>query len=125
MLNGQEKRITFYCGSFFEPFAGGEKFDIIVSNPPYIPTEDIKELDDCVKSHEPMTALDGGADGLSAYREIILKAPKHINPGGVILFEVGAEQAADVSKLLEKDFTDIGITKDYGGIERVVYGKLI
>lgn len=125
LSNGFENRIAFFQGSFFEPFVTEEKFDIIVSNPPYIPTEDIEGLDDCVKLHEPMSALDGGSDGLFAYREIIASAPGYLCHGGVILFEVGKDQAEDVAKLLEKDFTDIGIVRDYGGIERVVYGKFI
>ncbi|MBQ8165270.1 MAG: peptide chain release factor N(5)-glutamine methyltransferase [Clostridia bacterium] len=125
--------ITFHSGSFFVPFAAkvnctsseNSKFDIIVSNPPYIPTDDIKELSVNVRLHEPMSALDGGADGLSAYREIISEAPLYLNKNGMILFEVGVGQADDVRKLLKKDFTDIYTVRDYGGIERVVYGKLI
>jgi len=125
LLNQFSHKITFHSGSYFAPFADTEKFDIIVSNPPYIPTDDIEELSPEVKLHEPMNALDGGKDGLTAYREIISSAPKHLNRDGMILFEVGIGQAADASKLLEKDFTDIGSVYDYGGIERVVYGKLI
>lgn len=124
-LNQCLNKITFHSGSFFEPFTNKEKFNIIVSNPPYIPTEDIEQLSDEVRLHEPMSALDGGSDGLFAYREIISSAPLHLEKGGIILFEVGINQANDVKKLLNKDFTDIGSVYDHGGIERVVYGKLI
>jgi len=125
LQNSCENKIIFYHGSFFEPFKDNEKFDIIVSNPPYIPTEDIKSLDDCVKNHEPISALDGGCDGLFAYRKIIKAAPLYLNKDGYILFEVGIGQSEDVAKLLKENFTDIKTVRDYGGIERVVYGKLL
>lgn len=123
--NNSDKDIIFHHGSFFEPFSPDEKFDIIVSNPPYIPTKDIKELSDEVRLHEPIQALDGGEDGLMAYRKIISVAPKHLKSGGLLLFEVGINQSDDVKELLSKEFTDIGSVRDYGGIERVIYGKLI
>ena len=122
--------ISFYCGNYFEPFTSNNsdnadlKFDIIVSNPPYIPTGDIEELEDEVKLHDPFLALDGGKDGFTAYREIISKAPLYINKGGCLLLEAGINQAKDIADLMKNNFCDIKIIRDYGGIERVVYGKL-
>ncbi len=100
----------------------GRSFDIIVSNPPYIKSADIENLAVEVQGYEPVTALDGGADGLDFYRRIVAAAPAALNRGGCILFETGFDQAADVKKLLEKDFKDIEIIKDMEGIERVVKG---
>ena len=101
-----------------------EKFDIIVSNPPYIPSEDICSLDDEVKKYDPLCALDGGDDGLEFYRKIIGGAPNHLSKNGMIFFEVGVGQAEDVKNLLQKNFKDIKIIKDYNRIDRVVYGIL-
>ncbi len=122
---GSYDKVNFLCGNFLESVKPGEKFDIIVSNPPYIPTDDIKGLDVNVKDHEPHLALDGGSDGLSAYRIITENAPHCLNDGGVLMYEVGINQARDVAELLEKSgFTDIKIIKDFGNIERVVAGTL-
>lgn len=101
----------------------GEKFDLIVSNPPYIPTKDLLGLDKEVKNYDPRLALDGGADGLFFYREIIMLAPNYLKRGGKIFFEVGINQATDVAKMLEKSFCDIQVVKDYSGIDRVVWAK--
>lgn len=98
-----------------------ENFDIIVSNPPYIPTSDLEELDESVKNYEPMLALDGKEDGLWFYRQIITKAPEYLNENGRIFLEVGINQAKDIAKYLEKDFKYITIVKDNHGVERVVH----
>lgn len=100
----------------------GEKFDIIVSNPPYIPTEQIPMLDPQVQ-FEPETALDGGEDGLKFYREIIKNAPIILKDNGTILFEVGIHQAQPVSAMLELNGYSVAIFKDYSKIDRVVLGK--
>ncbi len=101
----------------FPEFMGNS--DVIVSNPPYIPKSDILELDKKVKDFEPLTALDGGEDGLDFYRLISSKdAP--LKDNGLIAFEVGIGQADDVAGLLGERFTDIEITKDLSGIDRVV-----
>lgn len=100
------------------------KFDVIVSNPPYIPTHDISQLDSNVKDFEPITALDGGADGLDFYRRIIEVAPKLLNRDGRIYFEVGYNQADMVVALMSNDFKDVKKTKDLCGVERVVFGKI-
>ena len=98
----------------------GEEFDFIVSNPPYIKTGDIFYLDTEVKDHEPVLALDGGKTGLQFYERIISDAPKFLVDGGRIYFEVGVGQAGDVAKLLQNEFTNIIIKKDYNNIERIV-----
>lgn len=115
-------RIDFLQGSFFEPVID-RRFDLIISNPPYITTTDLAELQPEVRDFEPRLALDGGADGLDAYRSLTAAAPKHLNPGGWLLFEVGAGQATDVVNLLaEAGFDAIVTVPDCAGIQRVVGG---
>lgn len=115
--------IRFVKSFLFEKFKG-ESFDVIVSNPPYIPTAELLNLDNEVKKFDPRLALDGGADGLFFYKEIINCAREHLNTGGKIFFEIGRTQAKDVKKLLEKDFCDITVCKDYSGNDRIVWAKL-
>ena len=111
----------FYCGDLFHAVPQELCFDIIVSNPPYIPTAVIETLMPEVKEHEPMSALDGDADGLKFYREIIKNANKYLVEKGQIFFEIGCEQAAEVSTLLsEQGFDNICIRKDLAGLDRVV-----
>lgn len=101
------------------------KFDIILSNPPYIRSDVIPTLMEEVKDHEPMLALDGDEDGLKFYRKIIENAPDHLNPGGSIYLEIGFDQYEDTRKLLvDNHFTDIRLYKDLAGLDRVVYGRL-
>jgi release factor glutamine methyltransferase len=117
-------RLTLCEGSLFEPVSG-ERFDLIVSNPPYIPTADLATLQPEVRDYEPLAALDGGPDGLDFYRAIIPAAPAHLTPGGWLLFEVGIDQAAQVGELFaQAGFTDIFTAKDPALIERVVGGRV-
>lgn len=110
----------FFCGDLFEAVPK-ERFDIIVSNPPYIPSAVIDTLMPEVREHEPMSALDGDVDGLKFYREICKNASKYLNRQGQIFFEIGCEQAADVSALLEEaGFENIRVIKDLAGLDRVV-----
>ena len=99
-----------------------EKFDLIVSNPPYIPSGELAELQREVK-FEPAMALDGGADGLDFYRRIAEDAGKHLNPGGSVYLEVGAGEAEAALELLRghMDAEASGIQKDLNGIERIVW----
>ena len=98
-----------------------ERYDAIVSNPPYIATSVIDTLMEEVREHEPLMALDGGEDGLIFYRRIIDGADGHLMPGGVILFEIGYDQGRAVSELLEdKGYRDIQVIKDLAGLDRVV-----
>lgn len=117
---------VFYCGDLFQAVPARETFDIIVSNPPYIPSAVIETLMPEVKEHEPMTALDGDRDGLKFYREIIKNANKYLNRSGQIFFEIGCEQAAEVSALLKNaGFENIHVQKDLAGLDRVVSATLV
>ena len=100
------------------------QFDVLVCNPPYIPTGDLAGLDPSVKDFEPMMALDGGADGLDFYRGITSLWQPALKPGGHLLYEVGIGQAEQVAWLLVKaGYENIRITRDTGGIDRVVEGQ--
>lgn len=99
----------------------GQKFDMIVSNPPYIPTSDIATLDTEVKNNDPLAALDGGADGLQSYRRIAEIAPTLLNDKGYILLEVGINQAHQVADIFTfQGLTLLKIVPDLNGIERCV-----
>lgn len=116
-------RINFFPGNMFEPLSG-KKFDCIVSNPPYIPTDEIKNLQPEVKT-EPKIALDGGADGLNFYRQLVKAAPDFLSPNGFFAFEIGIGQAEEVKKIIRRDekFCEIKILKDLSGIDRVVTAR--
>jgi release factor glutamine methyltransferase len=113
--------IEFLQGSLFEPVAG-RTFDLIVSNPPYIPSRDIETLQPEVRDFDPRSALDGGVDGLDVYRAMIPDAAAVLNSGGWLILEVGMGQAADVAKMLRMTggFCESIITCDRSGVERVV-----
>lgn len=121
LTNGVADRIRFVKSNLFEEIAG-EKFDFIVSNPPYIRTDDIKDLQREVRCYEPIEALDGGIDGLYFYRHIIKEAPGFLKVGGTLAFETGYDQAADVAALMAGSFWHLKIHKDLAGIDRVVTG---
>lgn len=123
---------AFLCGDLFEPLADfvsertrDKLFDIIISNPPYIPSGEIAKLMPEVRDHEPLMALDGMEDGLSFYRRIIEEASSYLRRGGMLFFEIGCEQSEAVSVLLrEKGFGMIEVIKDYAGLDRVVKANL-
>lgn len=103
-----------------------EKFDIIVSNPPYIETEVVQTLAKEVKDHEPVLALDGGKDGLDFYRKIAKEAGTYLNRGGMLFLEIGYNQGEAVTKLLkESGFRDVQLKKDYAGLDRIVFGTFL
>ena len=100
-----------------------DTYDIIVSNPPYIRTSVIKELQEEVKLHDPYAALDGKEDGLFFYREIIKKSKEYLKKGGRLYFEIGYDQGEDVKKLMEEaGFSEVTVKKDLAGLDRVVFG---
>ncbi|WP_306536285.1 peptide chain release factor N(5)-glutamine methyltransferase [Geobacter sp.] len=118
-------RVTLFEGSLFEPFAD-QRFDLIVSNPPYIPTADLETLQPEVREYEPRAALDGGADGLDFYRIIVPAAPEHLNPGGSLMVELGIGQAETVLGMFgQAGFGDCFTAKDPNGIDRVVGGRIL
>lgn len=99
-------------------------YDIIVSNPPYIPTEDIDKLMPEVKDYEPVTALDGSTDGLLFYRKIAYKLEQYLNKDGFVFFEIGHNQGEDVKQILQEvGFIEVTIKKDLSGQDRVVYAR--
>ena len=97
-----------------------EQYDIIVSNPPYIPTSDLVDLEPSVKNFEPMLALDGKQDGLYFYKQIAQDAPQFLKNGGKLFLEIGQGQAHDVVNLLQENFKDILVLKDYAQNERMI-----
>lgn len=102
-----------------------ESFDIIVSNPPYIPTEEIEKLQAEVRFHDPFIALDGREDGLYFYRIIAKNAGEYLKPGGFLACEIGCDQGEDVKKMFEScGLSDVKVIKDLAGLDRVVSGKL-
>lgn len=117
-----DDRVTWSRGDYLTALEEGELFDGILTNPPYIPTGDIRGLAEEVR-HEPMNALDGGADGLTFYRKLAEGAAEHLKDGGFLAAEFGIHQAADVVNLLKKTgkFDSFEVITDYGGIERAVY----
>ncbi len=123
-LCGQEKAgICFLQSDLFASVKG--KFEVIVSNPPYIPSAVLDTLMPEVREHEPRLALDGHEDGLYFYRKIISDSREHLTGGGRLFLEIGYDQGEAVKSLMEqKGFKDIVIVKDYGGLDRVVSGTL-
>ncbi|NLZ53512.1 MAG: peptide chain release factor N(5)-glutamine methyltransferase [Thermoanaerobacteraceae bacterium] len=122
-----QDRVLLLKGDLWMPLEQSKikELDIIVSNPPYIPTQELKSLPNDVKN-EPQLALDGGSDGLEFYRRIIPRAPEFLKkPGGRIIFEIGWDQASDVKDILEKSgFKQIKVRKDYADFDRVITGVL-
>lgn len=121
--NRVDNRVELYCSDLFESLAGEQQFNIIVSNPPYIETNVIPELQEEVKNHEPFLALDGGKDGLDFYRRIIANAPSYLTNGGYLALEIGYNQGQSVIKLMSKFFCNIIVYKDIGGNDRIVIGR--
>lgn len=114
---------TFERSDLFEEVV--DRFDIIVSNPPYIPTDVIGVLMPEVAVYEPIQALDGKEDGLHFYRRIVAAAPEYLNPNGRLLFEIGHDQGEAVSALMtETGFSGVHVIKDLAGNDRVVVGGL-
>lgn len=115
-------KVTLHQGDLFVPVEG-MAFDLIISNPPYIPTEECRSLQAEVMQ-EPAMALDGGADGCDFYRRIAAAAASHLRPGGVVLLEVGCGQAEAVAAMLEASGFRCAVHKDLQGIRRMVEAQL-
>lgn len=122
--NGVIDKINFIKSDLFQQIVGTNlKFDIIVSNPPYIRKRDIDELHTQVKDYEPYNALEGGIDGLDFYRNITEQSKNYLKPSGILAYEVGHDQAEEVVKIMQNNgYNKIYIKKDLQGIDRVVIG---
>lgn len=122
--DGESADITFVESDLFAKIT--EKYDFIVSNPPYIRSDVIETLMPEVRVYEPRLALDGREDGLYFYRRIVEDSKVHLNRGGRLYFEIGYDQAEQVSGLMRQaGFEDIDVVKDFAGLDRVVYGTWI
>lgn len=115
-----EDRITFYEGNLFEPLEG-QIFNVVVSNPPYVSTNELKKLQPEIKI-EPKIAFDGGIDGLKFYRQIVADAPRFLAEGGFLAMELGFNHSEPVRHMIEEsgNFKHVQIWKDLAGIERVI-----
>lgn len=122
--NGVDHKIEFIKSDLFSSIKDKNiKFDIIVSNPPYIPKRDMSTLHTQVKDYEPYNALEGGEDGLDFYRDITKQSNNYLKSNGILAYEVGHDQAKDVSEIMKNNgYTKIYTKKDIQGIDRVVIG---
>lgn len=114
----------FLQSDLFEKVEG--KFEIIVSNPPYIASAEVEKLMPEVRDHEPRMALDGTENGLYFYRRIIEEAGKHLVSSGMLFFEIGYDQGQAVSELMRTEgYCDVQVVQDYAGLDRVVFGTYV
>ena len=122
--NNVADKINFHVGDLFDPIFD-QQFNVIVSNPPYIPSDIINTLQSEVKNYEPRIALDGGADGLNFYRKIINESPKLLLKNGFIAVEIGYDQSELITNLIESGgrFKQIEVIKDLAGLDRIVIAK--
>ena len=120
---GLSGRAEWRQGDLFDALGPQLPFDVIVSNPPYIRSDVIRELAPEVKDHEPLMALDGGEDGLSFYKKIVPGAVSRLVTGGILYLEIGYDQGKAVADLMkEAGYYDVRVIKDYGGNDRIVRG---
>ncbi len=124
---GVAESVIFLHGDLFEPLppelAGS--LDAVLSNPPYIATEEIERLGPEVRDHEPRQALDGGSDGLDVIRRLIAEAPGWLRPGGLLAVEIGENQGMTVSDLARQDFSDVEVRKDLAGLDRLLVARRV
>lgn len=123
--HGVSARVAFYQGDLLEPFMNGPIIDVLVSNPPYIPSGDVPELQREVKDYEPRLALDGGEDGLNPYRAMSTQLGRLPRLPRLVAWEVGAGQADDVAELLKTaaEWASVRFVLDYAGIKRHVIAE--
>jgi release factor glutamine methyltransferase len=123
--NGLQSRIRYCCGRWLEPFSEAHPFDLIVSNPPYIPTAVLERLAPEITRFEPRLALDGGPDGLTAIRALIHAAPRHLTPGGWLLVETGDDQRPAIMELVAADgrYGEVHYLQDLAGRDRVLCAR--
>jgi len=121
--HGINSRVSFICADWFEPFKDKKPaFDMIVSNPPYVPSRVIEKLQPEIVKYEPISAIDGGEDGLSCLRYIINNAHFYLQRKGHLLLEIGYDQKNDVQKIVDQcaKYEKVVYTKDYSGYDRVI-----
>ncbi|MBE6670676.1 MAG: peptide chain release factor N(5)-glutamine methyltransferase [Ruminococcaceae bacterium] len=121
-INNVSDRLEFICADIFSDPLGDKKFDIIISNPPYIRTDVLDSLDEYVKK-EPVIALDGGDDGMMFYNYIVTNCKKNLKQNGIFIFEIGYDQEDSIKLLAKQNGFDCEITKDYSGNPRVALLK--
>lgn len=121
-----QERVSFSKSDLLDvSIKASKKYDIIVSNPPYIEEEEIEKLMDDVQKYEPHTALSGGIDGLDFYRKIVNQSIEVLNENGILAFEIGYNQGKAVKSLMEeKNFKDVRVIKDFASLDRIVIGHL-
>ncbi len=118
--------VSFFCADWFMPLNRGKKrFDMIISNPPYVPTQTIGHLQPEIYKYEPISAIDGDKDGLFCLRHIINTAHGYLNQNGSLLLEIGHDQKNDVRNIIDQcgNYEHVVFTKDYSGYDRVVRMK--
>ena len=125
---GVSERVTVEQGDLYEPISrmvDARPFDLIVANPPYVPTEELAKLDRNVREYEPVSALDGGMDGLRLHRRIVEEGVDRLRGGGRMYLEIQFDQAGPASEIFERHegYEDIRVLKDYGGKSRVVTAR--
>ncbi|MBU4318454.1 MAG: peptide chain release factor N(5)-glutamine methyltransferase [Proteobacteria bacterium] len=120
--HGFENRVHFLAGDWLSAFKTGPMFDMILANPPYIPTKTIALLQPEIFQYEPLSALDGGPDGLDCLRQITLSAHRFLKPGGYLILEMGHDQKAGMERIAAEAsvYDSVAFSKDYGGNHRVV-----
>lgn len=119
--HGVEDRLTLFQGSWWQAVPPELTFDVIVSNPPYIASASILGLSPEVRVFDPQAALDGGFDGLDAYRQIAAQAARRLRPGGMLLLEIGSTQGEIVAKMVSRaGFSQVEVLRDLAGLDRVV-----
>ena len=123
--HGVIERIRFLQGDLFAPIPAGERFDFILSNPPYIPHDDIAKLAPGVRDYEPHTALDGGADGFAVFDRLIAAAPAHLKPEGHLLIEIGSPQEERARERIERygGYELVNVALDGSGHPRVLIAR--
>ena len=119
---GINNRAVFRKSDLYSKIRADEKFDMIISNPPYIPIG--TELEPELK-HEPSIALFAEENGLQLYRKIVLQAPDYLNEGGWLIFELGIGESDAVKAFMNEYFEEVNVIKDFNGIDRIIYGRLI
>ena len=119
---GINNRAVFRKSDLFSKVREEEKFDMIISNPPYIPIGTKLEPE---VMHEPHIALFAEEDGLQLYRKIVLEAPKHLKHNGWLIFELGIGEADSVKAFMNEYFDDVEVIKDLAGVDRIIYGRCI